>query len=258
MKRVLMTGLLLLLAVAVGLMLPGAVLTLQDRSLNQPESLTVTEPTLVLEDPSKSQEADAAAEPDSEAIAERLQYFETGPSVSMPLGTATTDDVLWATSRAVEFLNLACEEMPDVSLSEAEYQLAWFEDGTTIPFWTAYVEFNDTCRCIMTIDGESGAILQLIIKPNGADLAELFPESFRKAATEPDADFEKLVAQRFCDALGYFMGRNDGGPNPVTPIAGKGAVTVSFADRSDIQIELFFTVDLSEGINFNNPREYGP
>lgn len=243
------TAILLALAVAAGLLLPEVFMEWQDKELERPQLVSVTEPTLEW-NPSKRESATVVT---SEDIAHRLELFGAGPATAVPIGTATTDEVIWAASRAVEFLSMACEVMPDVEMSDAEYQLAWFPDGTTVNFWTAFVYFNDSWRCIITIDAESGAILQVIVNPNGANLAELFPESFERAATEPGTYFEELVAQRFCDALGFFMGRNDGGENPVIPSLKSGDVTVTFSDDPDLQVETFFIVDLVEGIRFNHP-----
>lgn len=249
----LLTALLLALAVAAGLLLPELAMEWQDSALETAQTIELPEPVLEW-DPSKPELASVVT---SEDIARRLELFEIGPATAVPIGTATTDDVLWAASRAIEFLNLACEVEPDVAIGDAEYQLAWFEDGTTVNFWTACVGFNGSWVCIMTIDAESGAILQCILNGNGADLAELFPDSFTRAANEPGASFEELVTERFTDALGYFMGRNDGGANPVMPGPEPGLVTVTFADTPELAVPAFFTVDLTEGINFNNPGQFG-
>lgn len=253
MKQIL-TILLLVCAIVVGLMMPGLWLGWQDRSLETAQTIALSEPVLEWD---SSKGLSREGEITSEEIAWRLKLFETGPAVTVPVGTATTDDVIWAASRAVAFLNMICEAEPDIYSADAEYQLAWFEDGTTFPFWTAYVNFNGSWRCLMTIDGESGAILECFINPNGKDLAELFPESFERASNEPDTSFEELVSQRLCDALGFFMGRNDGGANPVIPGEYPSSVYVTFADDPDLSMTLFFSVDLVEGINLNYPAAYG-
>ena len=248
------TAVLLALAFAAGLLLPQIFMEWQDRKLATPQLVSVTEPTLEW-DSGKGLRQDIE-EHTGEEVAHRLALFQAGPQATFPIGTATTDEMIWAASRAVEFLNMVCEAEPVINHSEAEFQLAWFEDGTTVAFWTAFVQFNDRWICIMTIDAETGAILQAIINPNGADLSELFPGSFERAAIEPGTSFEGLVSLRFCDALGHFMGRNDGVVNPVIPSIKFGTAYVTFADHADLRVETFFTVDL-DGINFNNPGQYG-
>ena len=246
------TAVLLALAVVAGQLLPEVFMEGKDQELETPQLLSVTEPTLEW-NPSKEQ---AAAEVTSEEIVHRLKLFGVGPAATVPIGTDTTDDVIWAAGRAVEFLSMACEVMPIVEVSAAEYELAWFEDGTTVAFWTALVQFNDTWICIMTIDAETGAILQAVIHPNGADLAELFPDSFAQAGVEYDLSFENLVSRRVCHALGHFMGRTDGGANPVVPAMESGLAYVTFADREDLQVEVQFIVDLEDGIRFNMSGQY--
>ena len=148
---------------------------------------------------------------------------------------------------------LLFEVEPGIANSSAEYQLAWSEDGTTVPFWTAWVEFNGNWRCLMTIDGESGAILQCSINPNGQALAELFPESFERSGGNLDAHFERLIAQRFCDTLGFFMGRRDGGADAVWLPEEADVVCIAFEDAPDASVAVRFRVDLLEGIWFNQP-----
>lgn len=243
------TAIFLALAVAAGLLLPEAFMDWKDRELEIPQLVSVTEPTLEW-NPSKAQSSEE--EVSGEEIARRLALFQDGPQVTVPIGNYTDDEMVWAASRAVDFLNMVCETEPDIYSADAEYQLAWFEDGTAFPFWTAYVSFNGSWRCLMTIDGESGATLQCIINPNGKDLSELFPESFERAATEPDTYFEELVAQRFCDALGFFMGRNDGGENPVSLSKEPDSVYISFADDPSVSVTVRLYVDLVDGIWFNH------
>lgn len=239
------TAVLLALAVAAGLLLPEVFMEWQDRELETPQLVSVTEPTLEW-DSSKglSQESEEFS---GGEIARRLALFQDGPQVTVPIGNYTKDDVLWATERAMAFLNMVLEVEPQVFNSGSEYQLAWFEDGTTIPFWTTYVNFHGDCAFIVNIDAETGAILQCLINPNSIDLSELFPESFERCSTS----FEKLVAQRFCDALGYFLGGNDRGENSVSLSEEPDSVSISFADGSDVSVILY--VDLLDGIWFNHP-----
>lgn len=243
------TAILLALAVAAGLLLPEVFMEWQDRELETPQLVSVTEPTLEC-NPSKAQSSEE--EISSEEIARRLVLFQAGPQVTVPIGTGTADDAQRATDRAMEFLNMVLEVQPEVLNSGSEYQLAWFEDGTTVPFWTTYVNFRGDCAFIVNIDGESGAILQCLINPNAIDLSELFPESFERGSTQPDTSFEELVAQRFCDALGYFMGRNDRGANPVSLSEEPDSVYISFADGSAASVMVRLYVDLVDGIWFNH------
>lgn len=244
------TAVLLALAVAAGLLLPEVFMEWKDRELETPKLISVTEPTLEWAGQGTKAELEGVT---GEELAQRLTLFENGTPISVPLGTATTDEVLWAGSRAIEFLNMLFEVEPGISNSGAEYQLAWFEDGTTVPFWTAWVEFNGNWRCIMTMDGESGAILQCVINPNEQALAELFPESFERAGGNPDAHFEREIAQRFCDTLCFFMGRNDGGETPVWLPEEAGIVCIAFEDASDVFVEANLRVDILGGIWFNQP-----
>lgn len=248
------TAILLALAVVAGLLLPQGYIHWQDHRLQTPQVVEITEPTLTW-NPSKSQDVEKALT--EEDIAQKLKLMEIGPSTMVPLGNATTDEVLWAASRAIEFLNVVFEVPPDIHGADAEYTLAWFESSrTTLKLWTAWVEFNGNWTCLLIMDGESGAILQAVIHPNGADLAELFPESFDQAGVEYDLSFENLVSRRVCHALGHFMGRTDGGANPVVPAMESGLAYVTFADREDLQVEVQFIVDLEDGIRFNTIGQY--
>lgn len=228
---------------------------LQDRSLQAPQTLAIAEPSLEYH-PDKSQEAAEAEENKSEAFALRLAYFESGPSVTVPLSTVDSLQQGWAIQLGTEFLSQACDVPLGISFTYADYQLAWFEDGTTFPFWTVYIEFNGSWVCIMTIDAETDGILQFILKPNGADLAELFPESFHKAANEPNSYFEELVSQRICDALNQHMESTDMTTCLVSPGEDPSTLLLTFSDVSGLTTPLFFAVDLVEGINFNNPAQY--
>lgn len=243
-------AILLALAVAAGLLLPEVFMEWQDRELETPQLVSVTEPTLEWDSskglPQESEEFTGGE------IGRRLALFQDGPHVTVPIGNYTKDDVLWATERAMVFLNMVLEVEPQVFNSGSEYQLAWFEDGTTIPFWTTYVNFHGDCAFIVNIDAESGAILQCLINPNAIDLSELFPESFERAATKPDTCFEELVAQRFCDALGYFLGGNDRGESSVSLSEEPDSVYINFADGSDTSVVVRLYVDLVDGIWFNH------
>lgn len=240
------TGILLTLAIAAGLFLPEAFMNWQDQVMETPELVPVTEPTLQW-NPSKAQTA--REEIDGEEIARRLMLFQSGPQVNVPIGNYAKDDVLWATERAMDFLNMVLEVEPQIFNSGSEYQLAWFEDGTTIAFWTTYVNFHGDCAFIVNIDAESGAILQCFINPNLIDLSELFPESFTRAAEEPDTDFEALVAQQFCDALCFFMGYDEE-EGFVWTTAEPNAININFPDTS---VTVMLYVDYLEGIRFNVP-----
>lgn len=243
------TAILLALAVAAGLLLPEVFMDWKDRELETPQLVSVTEPTLEWDESEGLSQK--VAEITSEEIARRLALFQDGPQVTVPIGNYTKDDVLWATERAMAFLNMVLEVEPQVFNSGSEYQLAWFEDGTTIPFWTTYINFHGDCAFIVNIDAESGAILQCLINPNAIDLSELFPESFERGSTEPDTYFEELVAQRFCDALGHFLGGTERRENSVTLSEEPDSVYISFADGSDASVRLY--VDLVDGIWFNHP-----
>ena len=244
------TAILLALAVAAGLLLPEVFMDWKDRELETPQLVSVTEPTLEW-NPSKTQLSEE--EIGGEEIARRLALFQDGPQVTVPIGNYTKEDTLWVTEQAMAFLNMVLEVEPQVFNSGSEYQLAWFEDGTTIPFWTTYINFHGDCAFIVNIDAESGAILQCLINPNAIDLSELFPESFERAATEPDTYFEEQVSQRFCDALGYFLGGNDRGENSVSLSEEPDSVYISFADGSDTSVMVRLYVDLRDGIWFNHP-----
>lgn len=244
------TAILLALAVAAGLLLPEAFMEWKDRELEIPQLVSVTEPTLEW-NLSKAQSSEE--EITSEEIARRLALFQDGPQVTVPIGNYTKDDMLWAIERAMAFLNMVLEVEPQVFNSGSEYQLAWFEDGTTIPFWTTYVNFHGDCAFIVNIDAESGAILQCLINPNAIDLSELFPESFERAATETDTYFEELVSQRFCEALGYFLGGTDRGDNSVSLSEEPDSVYISFTDDPAASVMVRLHVDLVDGIWFNHP-----
>lgn len=250
MKHIL-TALLLALAVLVGAMMPGVWLAFQDETLRIPQTIELAEPTLEW-NPNKGalQEAEEVT---GEVIARRLELFGNSQPVTVPVGTENADDALWATNRAVEFFSMLFETQLEVYDSGAEYQLAWFDDGTTFPFWSAYVIFDQGCVCLLNFDGESGAILQCVINPNGHDLSELFPESFVASAQEPEISFESRVALRFCDALGYFMGRNDGGQNPVELTDEPNCVSITFTDAPEVSATAMLYVDLADGIWFNHP-----
>lgn len=243
------TAVLLALAVAAGLLLPEVFMEWQDKELETPQLVSVTEPTLEW-NPSKAQSSEE--EISSEEIARRLTLFQGGPQVTVPIGTFTNDDMLRATERAMAFLNMVLEVEPQVFNSGSEYQLAWFEDGTTIPFLTTYINFHGDCAFIVNIDAESGAILQCLINPNAIDLSELFPESFERISTQSDTSFEELVAQRFCDALVYFMGGNDRGENLVSLSEEPDSVYINFADGSVASVMVRLYVDLMDGIWFNH------
>lgn len=244
------TAILLALAIAAGLLLPEVFMKWQDQELEIPQLVSVTEPTLEWDESEGLSQK--AAEITGEEIARRLALFQDGPQVTVPIGNYTKDDVLWATERAMAFLNMVLEVEPQVFNSGSEYQLAWFEDGTTIPFWTTYINFHGDCAFIVNIDAESGAILQCLINPNAIDLSELFPECFERAATEPDSYFEELVSQRFCEALGYFLGGNDRGESSVSLSEEPDSVYISFADGSDVSVSVRLYVDLVDGIWFNH------
>lgn len=250
MKRII-TAVLLALAVAAGLLLPEVFMAWKDRELDTPQMVSVTEPTLEW-DPNKGARQDAAVVT-GEEIAHRLELFGNSQPVTVPVGTANSEDLLWATSHAIDFFNELFETQLEVYDSGAEYQLAWFEDGTTFPFWTAYILFSQDCVCLLNFDAESGAILYCTVNLNGHDLGEFFPESFEQAAKNPNTSFEDLVTQRFCDTLCFFMGRNDGGETPVWLPEDSGIAYISFEDAPDASVvAVGLRVDLLEGIWFNH------
>lgn len=248
MKHIL-TAVLLALAVAAGLLLPEVFMEWKDRELETPQLVSVTEPTLEW-NPTKAQSS--REEVSGAELARRLELFGNSQPVTVPVGTANAEDLLWATSHAIDFFNALFETQLEVYDSGAEYQLAWFEDGTTFPFWTAYILFSQDCVCLLNFDAESGAILYCTVNLNGHDLGEFFPESFEQAAENPNTSFEDLVAQRFCDTLGFFMGSNDGGETPVWLPEESDVVCITFEDAPDASIVTNLRVDLLDGIWFNH------
>ena len=249
------TALLLTLAVCVGLLLPELSMQLQDRSLQAPQTLEIAEYSLNYH-PGLSQEAAEVEESKSETFALRLAYFENGPAVTVPLSSVDSVQQGWAIQLGKAFLTQAFDVPLEVTFSHADYQLAWFEDGTTFPFWTVYIEFNSNWVCIMTIDAETEGILQFILNPNGADLAELFPNSFHKAANEADSYFEELVSQQICEAITHHMESVNMSTCQFSPGEDSGTALLSFSDVPGLTTPVFFMVDLVEGINFNTPTQY--
>ena len=249
------TALLLALAVGVGLLLPEVSMQLQDRSLQAPQTLEIREYSLDYH-PGLSQEAAETEKNKSEVFALRLAYFESGPAVTVPLSSVDSVQQGWAIQLGTAFLTQACDVPLEVTFSHADYQLAWFEDGNTFPFWTVYIEFNGSWVCIMTIDAETEGILQFILSPNGADLAELFPNSFHKAANEADSYFEELVSQQICEAITHRMESVNMSTCQFSPGEDSGTALFSFYDDLGLMTEVFFVVDVAEGINFNNPAQY--
>ena len=249
---------LLICAILLGLMMPELWLSWQDQSLETTQTIELSEPFLEW-NPTKGTPAAelTAAELTAAELARRLTLFKTGPEVVLPVDTATKDDEQWATSCATEFLVLICEAQPEALFVEAEYRLAWFTDGTIVNFWTVYVHFNGDWLGVITIDEGSGAILQCSLSSDESDLAEMFPESFERAANESNTGFEDLVCQRFFDALRCFMEQGDGGLNPVISDWVGHNLTIGFEDDPDIAVSLFFIVDPNWGINFNIPGYYG-
>lgn len=249
MKRIILP-LVTVLAVILGALLPKGFLYAQDRHLLAPISYSVEEPMLQYgEVPTGGTAAVFGLDNSSDAIAWRLSCFQAGAPTVVPLQSTQTG--IWA-KRAIMFLSAVCEVSVKINVLEAVYRLALFGDGTAVPFWLIYAEFNDHWQCTMAIDVVSGIILSFELHSGSADLSALFPISFEQGAVTPGTDFEALATRRFTDALGDFMapfGSVQPGPEPDT-------VTVHFADTPELQLSLLFTLDLMEGIVFNNPTQF--
>lgn len=243
------TALLLALAVAAGLLLPEVFMEWQDQKLETPQLVSVTEPVLEW----NTAKASAAAEITNDVLIHRLELFGTQSPVTVPIGTATTEDIDRVINLSNAFLEQAIEADLDIDYHGSDLQLAWFEDNTAVPFWTVYAEFNGSWICILTIDDDTGAVLQCALNGNGAYLAELYPACFEEASSEPDTHFEDLAAAQFCKALGLFWGGSNGEEAAVVYDAASGTVSVSFPAGSELSAPLLFTVDPAEGIWFNRP-----
>ena len=249
MKQILIVFL-LIPAVIAGLMMPDLWLVIQDKNLEAPQITELSDATLDWVGPDPQAEFPIVT---GEEVVRRLRLIESGASVMIPLD-ATTDEALRISTQVTDFLNMLCEAPPDIHGAQAEYILAWFEpENAALPHWTAFAEFNHGWSCLITIDGESGAILQCIIIPNENGLDELFPVSFTRSAEEPDTYFESLIAQRFCDTLSHFMGSNNEEIPTVWTTEDTNSININFTDASSASFTGMLYVDLMDGILFNHP-----
>lgn len=245
------TALLLILAVLAGLVLPGVWLDYQDKTMDVAQTVELTEPTL--EWGGNEESLQQITEITGAELARRVRLFASGTFMLFPFERASDEEMQWVGGCAAEFLHMLFEVPPEIQNLEAEYQIAWFEDGTTVPVWTVTVLFNRSWSGIITMDGECGAILQCAIQPNGSAFDELFPESCHRAVEDPKTALQDLVLQRFCDTLGSFMGGNQGAGKTIWLTTGPDSVYFNFEDAPTASVMARLYVDSIGGVWFNHP-----
>ncbi|MBE6932731.1 MAG: hypothetical protein E7464_05075 [Ruminococcaceae bacterium] len=235
-----------ILAVAFSAILPMGYLLLQERQFAAPVSYRVEEANLQYGELFSADTAVFGLDNSSDAIAWRLNNFGSGAATVVPLRSSHTEA---RTEQLTEFLASVCEVPVEIIAIEADYRLALFGDGTAVPFWWIYAEFNEHWVSTMAIDDVSGMILCFELHSGISELPELFPDSFEQGAVEPGTEFETLAARRVTAAL---SDRMDAGVEALPGIE-PGTVKVTFGDDPDLWLALPFVLGTVEGISFNPP-----
>ena len=240
---------LLLLALAVGLLLPRGYMLILDETLADPEAIATGE-SVLLGNMKLTGRVEKLLE--SQTVARRLMEFRDGVVV-MPTDTLDYEEKVEVVSGeeavriAMALLNDLVEEPLNPHETIVMNQRALLSDGVDVRVWQVEIHFNGSWIAKMIIDVGNEAVLQLDIR-NGEGMA--LWRFFRKKGFGADkSEWVEQVSQRIGECLSDYMGTGSLGSVEVIP--SRKTAVVTFEGTPPTAVEVPFWMELYRGIYFN-------
>lgn len=200
MKQKILTAFLLLLALAVGLLLPQIAMITTDRSLyGQTETVDMEEVSLLFTQDESGQGL---------YLIDKITAFQNGDPSIVLIGTDTAEDYDNAIAIATEALNTMMGNPPAYTNASANYELAYFSEDLAFPVWDVWLIFGDSGTANMILDDATGAILSMYIWDGGPSLDVLFSR-YRQDAEAMGIDFEQRLSMHIAAVLSGLLGDSE-------------------------------------------------